>query len=121
MPVDGQDGVASSPPPEIAAGSSYPEDAQWWSGSVQNWPTSTLANGYKLYRLVKEDLPNLTNSNNEGCYRDTGAANSYDCSSDDPSGETGRVYYYLVTGYNGAGEGSAGSGRQLSSSTVCSP
>ena len=121
LPVDGQDGVASSPPPEIAAGSSYPEDAQWWSGSVQNWPTSTLANGYKLYRLVKEDLPNLTNSNNEGCYRDTGAANSYDCSSDDPSGETGRVYYYLVTGYNGAGEGSAGSGRQLSSSTVCSP
>ncbi|MCX7830621.1 MAG: hypothetical protein N2445_06140, partial [Acidobacteria bacterium] len=119
--VSGTDGVASSPPPEIATGSSYPDDAQWWSGNVQHWPASALANGYKLYRMERSDLVNLQNSTNEGCYRDTGTSNSYDCTSDDPSVVSGRVYYYLVTGYNGAGEGSAGDGRQLSSSTICSP
>ncbi len=119
--VSGQDETATVPPPEIATGSSYPDDAQWWSGNIQNWPTSVSASGYKLYRLEKSDLPNLLNASDEGCYRDTGSSNSYDCSGDEPSGVEGRVYYYLVTGYNGAGEGSAGSGRVLSSSTVCSP
>jgi hypothetical protein len=108
-------------PPEVADGV-YP-NIQSWSGNTQSWPAASRASGYYLYRMVSADLANLQNSSNEGCKRDVGNVTSYGCSGDDSSIVTGKVYFYLVTGYNGTGEGSAGGGtgftRNLSTSTTC--
>lgn len=118
VPVSGTDQTASSPPLEI--GSSCPSECVFISSSsIISWNSEPTASGYKIYRLVYEDLPNLLNSNSEGCYRDVGNTTSYSLSLDDPSAEQQRVYYYIITGYNGAGEGSAGNGRDLSSNTLC--
>ncbi len=122
-PVNGQD-LAIALPPEIAPGDTF-ETAQVWSAdkNTQSWPAAAEADGYYLYRIRKSDLGNLQDSTDEGCIRDLGAAYSYDCSSDDPSGLPNRIYYYLVTGYNAAGEGPAGEGtgftRDLSSTNPC--
>jgi hypothetical protein len=108
-------------PPEVAQGV-FP-DIQSWSGNTQSWPGAERATGYYLYRIISSDLPNLQNSSHEGCKRDVGNVISYDCSGDDPTGDAGRVYFYLVTGYNGSGEGSSGSGtgfsRNLTTLTAC--
>lgn len=108
-------------PPEVAQGV-FP-DIQSWSGNTQNWPAAERATGYYLYRMLKSDLPNLQSTAEEGCKRDAGTSTSYDCSGDNPIGESGRIYFYLVTGYNGTGEGTGGSGtgftRNLSTSTTC--
>ena len=110
-------------PPEVAQGS-YP-DIQSWSGTTQSWPAASRATGYYLYRLLLSDLPNLQNSAEEGCRHDLGASTSHDCSTDDPGGVAGKIYFYMVTGYNGTGEGSSGDGtgftRNLATSTSCSP
>jgi len=121
MPMNGQDLIVALPP-EIAAGDTY-ETAQKWSGTFQSWPSAVEAEGYKLYRMERSELSNLMSTAAEGCFIDVGALSSHDCSADDPSGLPGRIYYYLVTGYNAAGEGTAGEGtgftRDLSSSTPC--
>ena len=122
-PVNGQDLIIALPP-EIAPGDTF-ETAQVWSTdkTMQSWPVAVEADGYYLYRIRKSDLGNLQDATEEGCIRDLGAASSYDCSSDDPSGLPNRIYYYLVTGYNAAGEGPSGEAtaftRDLSSTNPC--
>ncbi len=121
--VNGRD-LAIAIPPEIAPGDTV-GTAQTWSAdkTTQSWPVAAEADGYYLYRIRKPDLGNLQDATEEGCIRDLGAASSLDCSSDDPSGLPNRIYYYLVTGYNAAGEGPAGEGtgftRDLSSTNPC--
>ncbi len=94
-----------------------------WSGSSFIWDPAATATGYKLYRGVKADLANLKTSTNEGCVRYDGASTSVSLSTDDPSSQTGRFFWYLVTAYDASCEGTAGEGtgflRDLSSSTTC--
>ncbi|NMB99246.1 MAG: hypothetical protein GYA35_03075, partial [Thermoanaerobaculaceae bacterium] len=59
------------------------------------------------------------NGNQNFCKKYEGANTSADISLDNPSSVEGNCYYYLVTAYNGAGEGSAGNGRILNSSGSC--
>jgi hypothetical protein len=94
-------------PPEVAEGTS-PEDAQSWVGDVQSWPAVAGATGYRLYRGSLADLPALLTGAENSCLRYTGDGTSAECA-ETPGGVPGRFYWYLVTAYNGAGEGSAGS------------
>jgi hypothetical protein len=91
--------------------------------NVYSWDPVTGADGYRLYRGLKADLPNLKTSTDDGCIRYDGTAMSFDCSSDNPSLVTGKLYWYLVTAYTGVCEGTAGEGtgftRNLSSSWSC--
>ena len=122
--VPGQDQMVVEVPPEVAPGDTS-ETAQKWSGDVQSWPAAERAEGYYLYMFTIEDITFLQGPTAEGCKRDTTGATNYDCGGDDPSGEAGRVYFYLVTGYNATGEGPAGPGtgftRDLSTTSACSP
>ncbi len=103
---------------ECAPGDTY-ENGQMWSGASQSWPALSGAAGYKLYRGVQSGLQYLLTADNDSCLRYEGAAASIDLSSDDPSDETGRLYWYIVTGTNGSGEGPAGNGRIVNSSGNC--
>ncbi|NMC00450.1 MAG: hypothetical protein GYA35_09245, partial [Thermoanaerobaculaceae bacterium] len=64
--------------------------------------------GYRLYRGLQSNLADLLSGNADFCTKYQGANTNANISADDPSLVTGRCYYYLVTAYNGAGEGSAG-------------
>lgn len=96
-------------PSEIAAGSSE-IDTQSWSAdkTTQSWPFETNSTGYRLYRGTLSQLAGLADGTLDSCVRYEGAGASVDLSADDPSGETGRLYWYLVTGSNGSLEGTAG-------------
>jgi serine protease AprX len=94
-------------PPEIAAGSSVATAMGWPDKNTVNWPTSALASSYTLYRGTPADLPKLLDAQVDSCRRYQGAAASATVS-EDPSAVPGRFYWYLVTGSNGNGEGSAG-------------
>ena len=105
-------------PGECAPGDTY-ENGQTWSGTSQSWPALTGAAGYKLYRGVQSGLQYLLTADNDSCLRYEGASTSMDLSADDPSGDTGRMYWYIVVGTNGSGEGPAGNGRIINSSGNC--
>lgn len=111
-------GADNVTPPEVGPGNG-PSNALIFSGKTLTWPSAGENLVYKLYRITKPYLPNLQNSNHDGCLRYQGSSTSYDCSSEDPSGEEGKIYYYLVTAVQGTCEGSAGSGRNLSSYGNC--
>jgi hypothetical protein len=72
-----------------------------------SWHAVTGATGYKLYRGILGDLPSLLNSSTDSCLIYTGAALFFNDTSD-PSLVAGNLYWYLVTAYNGSGEGPAG-------------
>ncbi|HNQ77111.1 MAG TPA: DNRLRE domain-containing protein [Acidobacteriota bacterium] len=103
---------------ECAPGDTY-ENGQTWSGTSQSWPSLTGATGYKLYRGIQSGLPNLLTADPDSCLRYEGSSTSIDLSADDPSSEIGRLYWYIVSGTNGSGEGPAGNGRMVNSSGVC--
>ncbi len=115
------------PPPEIAAGTEYPADAQSWiadqTSQVQSWPSTETATGYRLYRGFQSDLPNLLTSEMDFCTRCDGVDLSFDCTGDDASLVNGRCYYYLVTAYNKDGEGPAGFAsagqKQIDTTGIC--
>ena len=90
---------------------------------ICSWQPVTGAEGYKLYRGVRADLPNLKNGTDDACLRYMGPSTSFDCSGDDPGSEPGKLYWYLVTAYTAACEGTAGNGtgftRDLSSTGNC--
>ncbi len=107
-----------TPPPEISTGSSYPDDSISWSGKdTILWNSTPTAEGYRLYRGLQASLPNLLNENPDFCLRYEGTETQRNLAGDNPS--QGVCYYYLVTAYNGAGEGSAGPGRILNSTGNC--
>ncbi|HQO21198.1 MAG TPA: DNRLRE domain-containing protein [Acidobacteriota bacterium] len=103
---------------ECAPGDIY-ENGQTWSGTSQSWPALTGATGYKLYRGIQSGLPNLLTADPDSCLRYEGSSTSIDLSADDPSSEIGRLYWYIVSGTNGSGEGPAGNGRIVNSSGIC--
>ena len=96
---------SGTPPGEVATGTNYT-----WSGQVMNWNGDPNATGYRVYRGVKGNLANLCDANTDFCTRYDGANTNLDVTSDDPAviDPTNRVLYYLITGYNGGGEGPAG-------------
>ncbi|HQO21426.1 MAG TPA: hypothetical protein PLA03_13890 [Acidobacteriota bacterium] len=106
-------------PPEIASGLT-PDDAQVWSGdkTTLSWPSYTGATGYRLYRGAQADLANLPGGAvDNSCLRYDGASTSIDLSGDTPTSWS--LFWYLVTAYNGSGEGPAGTGRIINSSGGC--
>ena len=108
----------SSVPNELALGATL-SDAQIWSSdkTTQSWPSYTGATGYRLYRGTPADLANLPAGTTNSCKRYDGTNTSIDLSGDAPPADS--FYWYLVTVYNGNGEGPAGSGRIIKSSGTC--
>jgi hypothetical protein len=115
-----------APPPETAPGDTYANAQKWTGKTTINWPVNSGAtSGYHVYRGVKADLPNLLGSGTDSCTRATtpdASSNSASGISEDPSGVTGRFYWYLVTGLNWA-EGTAGNAtagmRTVNSTGTC--
>lgn len=101
-------------PGEIAPGLT-PETAQSWIGTTtQTWPADpACTSGYLLYRGTMADLPLLLDSSEDSCVVFHGynaSENAATGLNEDPSTVQGRLFWYLVTGINGAGEGTAGNG-----------
>jgi hypothetical protein len=97
-----------------------PNTSLVWTGAGKNtlsWSAATGATGYRVYRADKNELPNLPTSakvckSYDGADTTTGAI----LAAEPPAGN---FYWYLVVGYNGAGQGSAGPGCVLSSTGTC--
>lgn len=106
--------------PEIAKGTSY-ENALVASSDKNSflWPSESSATGYRIYRGTHSTLPNLLSGTTNSCQKYDGALTSADISSDNPSSDPDRYFWYLVVGYNGNGEGSAGNLRTINSSGNC--
>jgi len=106
-------------PGEVASGGNFT-----WSGQTMNWTADANATGYRVYRGLLSNLSALCDATNDFCLRNDGAGTSFDVTGDDPSGVSGRCYYFLITGYSGAGEGPAGTAtcgaRQVNSPGGCS-
>jgi len=73
-----------------------------------DWNAAANATSYVLYRGVKADLLNLLNSGTDSCTRLTRSSSTTGHVLTELPG-AGSFYWYLVTGVNGSGEGSAGS------------
>jgi len=101
--------VASNAPAEIARGNDA-DHVQAGSADkkTQSWPADATATGYRLYRDGPADLPNLLNGNYDSCKKPDQSGTSIDLSSE-ANPASGAFYWYIVTGYNATGEGSAGS------------
>ncbi len=99
--------VASGVPGEIAPGTSS-DAIQSWSPdkTTQSWPSDLAATGYRLYRGIPADLPNLLNGNVDSCLLADQNGTSINLSSDTLA--SGSFYWYVVRGYNAAGDGTAG-------------
>jgi hypothetical protein len=95
----------------------------WPSGSLLAWDADPAASGgYILYRGGAGGLPALAGPGTDSCIRLAGTAPGADLSGDDPG--AGKLFWYLVTGWNAdGGEGTAGSGtvatRIVNSSGPC--
>ena len=73
-----------------------------------DWEAVAGATGYYVYRGIREDLPELLlNNPDDSCRADVAAATTWDISSHTPPAP-GNLYWYLITAYNGSGEGTAG-------------
>ena len=91
--VDAQEASPSLPTVEVL------ESVNGTGGGFSWSPTD--ASYYRVVRGLKIDLPALeTTAADFSCYT-FGPSTSVDISSDDPSGEEGMCYYYLIQGYNG--------------------
>ena len=101
-------------PPETATGDPETGPLVWLDRETLTWPVSPRATaGYRLYRGVAADLSGLANTGTDSCLRLAAAHNDETTASgltDDPAGVPGRMYWYLVTGVNSFGEGTAGTG-----------
>jgi uncharacterized repeat protein (TIGR01451 family) len=86
--------------------------AHWMDKHTYVWdPDPQATGGYTLYRGVASGLAGLLDSTADSCVRFSGAGpndNVVNLAGDDPVGAPGRLYWYLVTGSNAAGEGPAG-------------
>jgi hypothetical protein len=112
-------------PGEAAPGNTY-ENGQMWSGdkTAHSWPALAGATGYKLYRGIQSNLQYLLTGDNDSCLKYQGADNSISLSGDDPSTVEGRLFWYLIIGTNGSGDGTAGNastGSRIVNSTGSCP
>jgi len=101
-------------PGEIAPGLT-PETAQSWIGTTTHtWPADpACTSGYLLYRGTMADLPMLLDGSEDSCVAFRGYNANENIKSglnEDPALVQGRFFWYLVTGLNGSGEGTAGNG-----------
>ena len=99
--------VLTTVPPEIAAGATYADAQAWTDHNTMAWPPSPWAASYSVYRGTLADLPHLLDGQANSCTRYSGAAASVSLT-ESPSSAPGGLYWYLVTGTNLLGEGSAG-------------
>ncbi len=112
--------ATGSPPGEITG-------AAWADPATFYWdPYPGAITSYTVYRGTGPGLPALTSSAADSCLRFTGAgpgASTVNLSADVPP--AGGFYWYLVTGWNGAWEGTAGSGtdqmRIVNTTGGCAP
>ena len=80
------------------------------AGSKDNlaWPSTVNATGYRVYRGVAADLPNLLNTSTDSCTRFEGAGTSSGpILTEVPA--AGAFYWYLTIGVRGPVDGAAGS------------
>jgi subtilisin-like proprotein convertase family protein len=92
------------------------------SKTGMEWSAALYATSYNLYRGVAADLPLLLNASDDSCRRLVVAGTSTgSVITEAPS--SGAIYWYLVLGQNGTGEGPAGNAtagpRVLNSSGAC--
>jgi uncharacterized repeat protein (TIGR01451 family) len=100
---------------------------KWLDAGTRAWDADPISShGYTVYRGKRTGLPGLLHSGTESCVRHTNATsgeNTVDLSSDYPTVFAGRLFWYLVTGSNAGGEGSAGDAtsgpRQVNASGAC--
>jgi hypothetical protein len=105
-------------PPEIATGATSGDALRFNPDNItMMWPSYSGAIAYRLYRGTQADLPNLAMGTTNSCTRYDNAGTFVDLSADSPASES--FYWYLVTVYNGCGEGPAGTGRIINSSGWC--
>jgi hypothetical protein len=96
--------VGGGPPPDEQTG------CHWSDVDTYTWdldPAST--SGYTLYRGDDADLAALMDPSSDSCTRFAGAdetENAVSLAGDSPA--AGSFYWYLVTGWNAGGEGTAG-------------
>jgi trimeric autotransporter adhesin len=96
-------------PAEVATGTSLASAQTWTDKNTQTWPVAAgTVSGYRLYRGKKADLPNLLVPSTDSCKRFEGASNAATTADNPTTLPVGDFYWYLVTAYNGAGEGPAG-------------
>jgi hypothetical protein len=113
--VAGIDAVC--PPGEAAPGDIWSTAQLWSSKTGQYWPSLYNATAYRLYRGVPADLPKLPIPLTNSCLRWDGAATNVTGLTETPG--AGSFYWYIVVGYNQAGEGPAGPNRFIASSGNC--
>jgi len=107
-------------PPEVAPGDSYNNSLIWNEDKATlNWPVASGVTTYKVYRGTRSLLPNLLNSDVDSCLRYQDVTTTVDLSSDDPTLDTDKMYWYIVIGSNSSGDGPAGNGRIVNSSGSC--
>jgi len=95
--------------------------AQWTSITGLVWNTEPSSDTYNVYRGERADLPNLGNSNTDFCTRYQGPSTMVTISENPLPGV---CYYFLVTGVNVLGEGTAGDDsnnnqRQVNTTGIC--
>jgi C1A family cysteine protease len=114
-PVAGMDAVC--PPGEAAPGDVWSTAQLWPTKTSQEWPSLDNASAYRLYGGAPADLPNLHTSQTNSCLRWDGVQTNVSGLTETPG--AGSFYWYIVVGYNLAGEGPAGAGRLITSSGNC--
>ncbi len=117
-------------PGETSPGTGGAATGMTWSsdkGTISWQAVSGTVSGYRLYKGVPANLPNLLNSSTDSCTRYDGTSLSYTLNTTTDAPSSGGFYWFLVDAYNGAGEGSAGNarigttlvGRTVNSSGAC--
>ena len=111
-------------PGEVSPGAT-PPTAQSWAvdKTTMSWQAATGATGYRLYRGTPGNLPNLLTATTDSCTRYDGALLTFNLNGVNDQPAAGSFLWFLVTAYNGAGEGTAGNAtagpRTLNSTGVC--
>jgi len=112
-----------APPGETAPGTGGMTSGITWSATdTIDWPVNGDATAYYLYRGLQAELSALLDGTTDFCTLYDGATNQATDAAD-PGAVAGDCYYYIVTGYNGFGEGPAGNAtagaRSVDTSGVC--
>jgi hypothetical protein len=106
--IAGWDPSAGGRPGEVGGGDTQATAQSWPDKDTHAWPENPQAESYRLYRGDRSGLAGLLNSGSDSCLSYSGTDSSAPAP-DDPVDAAGRFYWYLVTGVNASGEGTAGS------------
>jgi hypothetical protein len=84
-----------------------PRNVVWPDARTLQWGAAVRATDYNVYRGVFADLPKLLTADADSCARlNTVNTSTGPILEDRPP--SGSIYWYLVRGHNGYGEGTAG-------------